>query len=214
MFFILFEMSAEKRIITGRNTITSDRDLVIRLINNDQEAFSELYAKYKERLLYFAMKFIKSHEFAEDVYQDAFTVIWQSRRFLDPECAFSSYLYTIVKNRVLNVLRDIENDRKLKSYILANAIDYNDTTNQHLQTNELEIILDKALKRLTPRQHQIFELSRNEQMAHKDIAEMLGISVFTVQEHISLALQSIKDYLKEYPDYLVGLLVIIICLNA
>lgn len=186
---------------------------MVRLINNDQDAFCELYARYKDRLLYFAMKFVKSRDFAEDVYQDAFTIIWQSRRFLDPERAFSSYLYTIVKNRVLNILRDIENDRKLKSYILANAIDYNDSTNQYLQTNELEVILTKALKKLTPRQRQIFEMSRNEQMTHKEIAEILGISVFTVQEHISIALKSIKDYLKEYPDYLVGLLLILICIN-
>lgn len=206
-------MSIEKRIISERNTITNDRDLVVRLINNDQDAFCELYARYKDRLLYFAMKFVKSRDFAEDVYQDAFTIIWQSRRFLDPERAFSSYLYTIVKNRVLNILRDIENDRKLKSYILANAIDYNDSTNQYLQTNELEVILTKALKKLTPRQRQIFEMSRNEQMTHKEIAEILGISVFTVQEHISIALKSIKDYLKEYPDYLVGLLLILICIN-
>ncbi len=206
-------MSAEKRIITGRNAITNDKDLVIRLIHNDQEAFCELYARYKERLLYFAMKFVKSHEFAEDIYQDAFTVIWQSRRFLDPEKTFSSYLYTIVKNRILNILRDIENDQKLKSYILANAIDYSDSTNQHVQSNELKTILDKALKELTPRQRQIFEMSRNEEMTHKEIAEELGISVLTVQEHISIALKSIKRYLKDYPDYLVSLLLILICIN-
>lgn len=206
-------MSAEKRIISGKNNVANDNDLVVRLIRDDQEAFCELYAKYKDRLLYFTMRFVKSREFAEDIYQDAFTVIWQSRRFLDPEGAFSSYLYSIVKNRVLNELRNIENDRKLKSHILANTLDHSDSTNQHLLTNELEAILVKALKKLTPRQRQIFEMSRNEQMAHKEIAEMLGISVFTVQEHISIALKSIKHYLKEYPDYLLGFLLILISVN-
>jgi len=199
--------------MTESNAIVNDKDLVVRLIHNDQEAFCELYARYKDRLLYFSMKFVKSREFAEDIYQDAFTLIWQSRQFLDPEKTFSSYLYTIVKNRILNILREIENYQKLKSYILANAIDYSDVTNPHVQTNELEIILDKALKKLTPRQRQIFEMSRNEQMTHKEIAEILGISVFTVQEHISIALKSIRQCLKEYPDYLAGLLLILICIN-
>lgn len=206
-------MPAGKREITESKSITNDRDLVIRLINNDQEAFCELYAQYKERLLYFAAKFVKSHGFAEDIYQDAFTVIWQSRRFLDPEKSFSSYLYTIVKNRILNILRDIENNQKFKSHILANSIDYSDNTNQHIQANELKTILDKALKELTSRQQQVFEMSRNEQMSHKEIAETLGISVLTVQEHISVALKTIKIYLKEYPDYIVGLLIILICVN-
>ena len=200
-------------VVTEINTIANDKDLVVRLINNDQEAFCELYAKYKERLLYFAVKFVKQCEFAEDIYQDAFIVIWQNRRFLDPEKTFSSYLYTIVKNRILNILREIENDQKLKSHILANAIDYSDVTNQHVQINELKGILDKILKKLTPRQRQIFEMSRDEQMTHKEIAEVLGISVFTVQEHISIALKSIKHYLKEYPDNMVGLLLILICIN-
>lgn len=207
-------MSAERRQITGNNDSPNDRDLVVRLINNDQDAFCELYARYKERLLYFAVKFVKSHEFAEDIYHDAFSVIWQGRRFLDPEKTFSSYLYTIVKNRILNILRDIENDQKLKSYILSNALDYSDVTDQHIQRNELEIILDKALKKLTPRQRQIFEMSRNEQMTHKEIADKLSISVFTVQEHISISLKSIKNSLSEYPDYLVGLLLILICVNV
>lgn len=206
-------MPVENKKTIGSNGIAEDRDLVIRLINNDREAFCELYAKYKDRLLYFAVKFVKSHESAEDIYHDAFTVIWQSRRFLDPEKSFSSYLYAIIKNRILNILRDMENNRKLKSYILANSIDYSDSTNQYIRTNELRVILDKALDKLTPRQRQVFEMSRNGQMAHKEIAETLGISVLTVQEHISVALKTIKSYLKEYPDYISGLLIILICVN-
>ncbi|HBG40329.1 MAG TPA: RNA polymerase sigma-70 factor [Porphyromonadaceae bacterium] len=204
-------MSTEETEITGSNAIAEDRDLVIRLINNDQEAFCELYAKYKTRLLYFAAKFIKSNEFAEDIYQDAFAVIWQSRCFLDPEKSFSSYLYTVVKNRILNTLRDIENNQKLKSHILDHSIDHSDTTNQFIEASELQAILDKALAKLTPRQRQVFEMSRDAQLSHKEIAETLGISVFTVQEHISIALKTIKSYLKEYPDYISGLLLLLIC---
>ncbi|HBX46648.1 MAG TPA: RNA polymerase sigma-70 factor [Porphyromonadaceae bacterium] len=204
-------MSTEETEITGSNAIAEDRDLVIRLINNDQEAFCELYAKYKTRLLYFAAKFIKSNEFAEDIYQDAFAVIWQSRCFLDPEKSFSSYLYTVVKNRILNTLRDIENNQKLKSHILDYSIDHSDTTNQFIEASELQAILDKALAKLTPRQRQVFEMSRDAQLSHKEIAEILGISVFTVQEHISIALKTIKSYLKEYPDYISGLLLLLIC---
>lgn len=86
-----------------------ERSLVLRLIDGDEDAFCELYASYKNRLIYFAMRFLKSREYAEDVFQDAFTVIWQGRRFINPDTSFSSYLYTIVRNRVLNQLRDLDN---------------------------------------------------------------------------------------------------------
>lgn len=65
-----------------------ERSLVLRLIDGDEDAFCELYASYKNRLIYFAMRFLKSREYAEDVFQDAFTVIWQGRRFINPDTSF------------------------------------------------------------------------------------------------------------------------------
>lgn len=61
----------------------NERSLVIRLIAGDEDAFCELYAAYKNRLIYFAMRFLKSREYAEDIFQDTFTVIWESRRFIN-----------------------------------------------------------------------------------------------------------------------------------
>ena len=89
-------MPKSKENMYATDTLMDERELVLRLIDGDEDAFCELYAAYKNRLLYFAMKFVKSREFAEDIFQDAFTVVWQSRRFINPDASFSSYLYTIV----------------------------------------------------------------------------------------------------------------------
>lgn len=113
-------------------TLIDEKALVLRLIDGDEDAFCELYAAYKGRLIYFAMRFLKSREHAEDVFQDAFTVIWQSRRFINPDASFSSYLYTIVRNRVLNQLRDLDNQNKLKEHVLAQAVDYTDETKNEI----------------------------------------------------------------------------------
>ena len=99
-------MPKSKENMYATDTLMDERELVLRLIDGDEDAFCELYAAYKNRLLYFAMKFVKSREFAEDIFQDAFTVVWQSRRFINPDASFSSYLYTIVRNRILNQIRD------------------------------------------------------------------------------------------------------------
>lgn len=167
-------------------TLIDEKALVLRLIDGDEDAFCELYAAYKGRLIYFAMRFLKSREHAEDVFQDAFTVIWQSRRFINPDASFSSYLYTIVRNRVLNQLRDLDNQNKLKEHVLAQAVDYTDETKNEILANDLRQLILRALQQLTPRQREIFEMSREQQMSHKEIAETLGISVNTVQESISL----------------------------
>lgn len=195
------------------DTLIDEHELVIRLIDGDEDAFCELYAAYKNRLLYFAMKFVKSRDFAEDIFQDAFTIIWQSRRFINPDASFSSYLYTIVRNRILNQIRDADKENTLKEQILSQAIDYTDDTKENILANDLREIINKALEKLTPRQREIFEMSREAQMSHKEIADALGISVNTVQEHISVSLRTIRTFLSKYADTYADMLLILICLN-
>lgn len=192
-----------------------ERALVLRLIEGDEDAFCELYAAYKNRLIFFAMRFLKSREYAEDVFQDAFTVVWQSRRFIDPDASFSSYLYTIIRNRLLNQLRDAANEEKLKESILSQALDYTDNTKREVMLNDLKFIISRALEQLTPRQREVFEMSREAQLSHKEIAGKLGISVNTVQEHISSSLKMIRNYLIKYSDSeYVDLILLLICLGA
>lgn len=192
-----------------------ERSLVLLLIGGDEDAFCELYAAYKNRLIYFAMRFLKSREYAEDVFQDAFTVVWQSRRFINPDASFSSYLYTIVRNRILNQLRDAANEEKLKENILSQALDYTDDTKREVMLNDLKSIISRALELLTPRQREVFELSREAQLSHKEIAENLGISVNTVQEHISTSLKIVRAYLVKHSggEY-IDLLLLLFFLNT
>jgi RNA polymerase sigma-70 factor (ECF subfamily) len=103
-----------------------EHELVLRLIDGDEDAFCELYSAYKERLIYFALRFVKSKDYAEDIFQDVFAIIWKGRRFIDPDASFSSYLYTIVHHRVLNQLRDLDSESRLKESILAHAVDYDE----------------------------------------------------------------------------------------
>ncbi|MCC8171562.1 MAG: RNA polymerase sigma-70 factor [Parabacteroides sp.] len=194
-------------------TLIDEHELVNRLIRGDEDAFCELYAAYKNRLLYFAMKFVKSRDFAEDIFQDAFTVIWQSRRFIHPDASFSSYLYTIVHNRILNQICDLDKETALKEQILAQAIDYMDDTQEKILADDLREIIAKALEKLTPRQRKIFEMSREAQMSHQEIADTLGISVNTVHEHISVSLRTLRAFLAKYSNTYADALLILICLN-
>lgn len=191
-----------------------ERELINRLINSDEEAFCDLYALYKNRLMYFAMKFLKSKEFAEDVFQDAFASVWQNRRFLNPESPFSAYIYTIVRNRILNLLSTFENEKKLKESILSSAIEIDNETSQSILDADLSAIIEKAIENLTPQQSKVFEMSRKRFMSHKEIAAELGISVYTVQQHISTSLRLIRTYLTKYSETYTDLLILLFCLNS
>lgn len=165
---------------------SDERSLVLRLIEGEEDAFCELYAAYKNRLIYFAMRFLKSREYAEDIFQDAFTIVWQGRRFINPDASFSAYLYTIVRNRILNQLRDLSYQDKLREQILSQAVNYTNETRDEIIANDL---------------------------SHREIAEVLGISVNTVQESISISLKTLRAYLEKNSIVGSDLILILICLN-
>ena len=193
--------------------LSDERSLVLRLIEGDEDAFCELYAAYKNRLIYFAMRFLKSREYAEDIFQDAFAVVWQGRRFINPDASFSAYLYTIVRNRILNQLRDLSNQDKLREQILSQAVNYTNETKDEIIANDLRQFISRALQQLTPRQREIFQMSRERQMSHREIAEVLGISVNTVQESISISLRTLRTYLEKNSIVGADLILRLVCLN-
>ena len=193
--------------------LSDERSLVLRLIEGDEDAFCELYAAYKNRLIYFAMRFLKSREYAEDIFQDAFAVVWQGRRFINPDASFSAYLYTIVRNRILNQLRDLSNQDKLREQILSQAVNYTNETKDEIIANDLRQFISRALQQLTPRQRGIFQMSRERQMSHREIAEVLGISVNTVQESISISLRTLRTYLEKNSIVSADLILLLVCLN-
>lgn len=190
-----------------------ERKLVADLIDGDETAFCQLYSLYKERLLYFAVRFLKSADFAEDVFQDAFASVWQNRRFINPNEPFAPYIYTVIKNRILNLLAGIEKEQELKKVILSNSIDFHMKVEEEVIESELDKLLEKALEELTPQQRNIFEMSRKEYKPHKQIAQELNISVYTVQQHISTSIKKIKSYLEKYGEAYTDIVLLLICLS-
>jgi RNA polymerase sigma-70 factor (ECF subfamily) len=192
----------------------NEKELVVRLTRDDESAFCELYAQYKNRLFYFAMQYLKSAAFAEDVYQDAFAAVWQTRRFIDPELPFSTYLYTIVRNRILNLLRNMDTESNLKNHILSQALDYTEETQDTINENDLTELLAQAMSELTGKQRTVFEMSRNQGLSQKEIAAQLDISVTTVKSHLSAALKTLQEYIRKHYDASSGLILILFCLNS
>lgn len=181
-----------------------DNQLIQGLVNNDQDAFCSLYAKYRRKILHFILTFLKSEDIAEDICQDVFMIIWRNRNFLDPNASFQSYLYTIARNRVLNFIRDNAQKQLLDDIIMAEAIDIGADVFENITAKELERNIEQAIEKLTDRQREIFNLSRHKGLSHQEIAQMLHISVSTVNEHITNALKAIQNHLgKIYNVYIV-----------
>lgn len=185
-----------------------DNKLLVDLVNDDESAFCFLYAKYRRKLYLFALTFLKSGGAAEDIVQDVFTLIWEKRKFIDPDNSFQSYLYTITRNRVLNYIRDNANKQSLEEIIYAEAIDSGDDTFNKVTTDELAHLLEQSVEILTSRQKEVYILSRKEGLSYQEIANKLNISVGTVGDHITDALRAIHNHLKKHYDIYTAFLIL------
>lgn len=184
----------------------TDTELVNLLIRDNETAFSELYVRYKDKLHYFCLSLLKSEEETNDIVQEIFIRLWESRIFINPDLSFSSFLYTIARNRILNYFRDMDIDAKAKSILAQNKPVEEDVIESNLIYTEYQNILKEAIEQLSSQRKKIFNMSRMDNLTHKEIAEQLGISVNTVQEHISESLRFIKTYFGKHSDISISIL--------
>ena len=177
-----------------------EKELVELFIGGSQAAFGELYVRYKERLMYLSRRLMKNETEQEDIVHDIFVQLWELRNSINPELSFSAYLYTMTRNYILKKFRHFDVHTRFAQTVLMNATELTNETEDEIIDNDYQILLNKAIDKLSPRQKEIFQLSRIQEFTYKEIADMLQISVETVQEHASIALKKIRVYLKQHAD--------------
>lgn len=173
-----------------------DKDLVLAMKAGNKAAFDALYNKYKARMILFSIKFIKTHEIAEDIYHDIFTQIWIHKGDLDEDKSFSSFLYATLKNRLLDEIRKRLTDEKFRA-TLTEDTSHNETLNGII-SEDFGRLYNQSLNSLTPQQRIIFSMSRNDNKTYKEIACHLNISINTVKTHLSQATSSMRNFLSKY----------------
>ena len=176
-----------------------DAELVSALKNNDHDALKRLYDRFYLELYYFALKYLKNKALAEDAVQDVFIIIWDERNRLDASKSIRAFIFTILKNQVLNIIR------KYKKEILT-AFDNQSSVPTHFheessdQKNELKKtdIIMRAVERLPERQKEIFYKKVLDENKNNQVASDLSISENTVKVHYQRSLKTIKAYLQNY----------------
>ncbi len=140
------------------------------------------------------MKYVREVDDAKGIVQDVFVVLWDKYPTLPADTNFKSYLFTAVKNRCLNQLRD---RKKMTSMDALRDADFADETDD-LSTQELEAEIEIALNTMPSKCREAFELSRNQGLKYAEIAEQMGISVKTVEAHITKALGILREHLAKF----------------
>lgn len=177
---------------------------------NKREEYSEIYRIYFPRLVRFSQTYLPSPEDAENVVQDIFLYLWEHPELLASLKNRNAFLFTIVKNRCIDQLRNRihlqklsavdEKELKFKLYSLQSFEENN------LSETEIESIIQNAIDSLPERCREIFILSRLKGLKHKQIAEQLQITTNTIEGQISIALRKLREKLKNHLPILVFLM--------
>lgn len=180
-----------------------EKELLIRLIEGDGDAFEKIYYHYVERVYYFAYRYIKNQEDTEEIVQEVFTKIWESRRNINVEMSFGGYILTTTKNTIFNEYRKKVNHQAYCTYIISYLQKNMQNVEDEIIYNDLMDLLNKTISELPPKRQEIFKLSRFNGLPYKEISERLSISEKTIETHMRLALRDIKNVIEPILDKII-----------
>jgi len=175
-------------------------DIVSLIKTGDKKAFEELFKKYYTPLCRFAISFTKDEMAAEEIVQEVFVTIWEQRDKLAIHTSIKSYLYMATRNRALNYLKSQNIQSAYKEEISACSTEGENSTDNLMNHEELQTLITKAINSLPEKCRAIFNLSRNDELSYKEIAEYLDISIKTVENQMGIALKKLRVQLRPYVD--------------
>lgn len=161
-------------------------------VYDDQQAYQELFYLFYHPLLRFANAFVRSRELSEEIVSDVFIRIWERRSHLQEIGNLKVYLYISVRNTSLKYLLRHQKQASIALDDLQVELEsqYQDPE-QLLLTAELMKRLTQAIDELPPRCKMVFKLIKEDGLKYKEVAEILNISIKTIDSQLAIALKKI-----------------------
>lgn len=177
-------------------TIRDIEEIIRRLKQDEKKALDDLFGYYYPRLFHFSKSILKIEAEVDDILQEVFVKLWLNRHKIGNVETFNSYIFTITKNEVLNLIRTNIRNNSFKNELFQRSVAEEFQMHSQLEFNEVKSGIDQVISQLPEKRRQIFILSRTEGFSNKEIAQQLNISEKTVEDHITHAIKKIKISLK------------------
>jgi RNA polymerase sigma-70 factor (ECF subfamily) len=170
----------------------SDANLWLLVREGDEAAFKEIFERYNALLYSHVINKLDDEDEARDMVQDIFIALWEKRSTIH-EVNIAGYLFTAARNKILNSIRHRKVISKFEKDFRNFAGDHAVNNVEHsIYKRELEAIIEMEIAALPERMREVFELSRKGCLAHQEIADQLGISKHTVNDHIKASLKILR----------------------
>jgi RNA polymerase sigma-70 factor (ECF subfamily) len=183
--------------------ILPEQELLNGLKRHEITAYEMIFKSYYQPLCNYAYSYLQDHDEAEEVVQSTFLSIWEKKDSLEIRSSLKSYLYAMVRNASLNMIKHQKIKQRYAGEELELGKDSEESVSNQVASLELEKRIEVALSYLPEQCRLIFKLSRFEELKYAEIADQLNISVKTVENQMGKALRIMREQLKDYLPLLI-----------
>ncbi|MDR0976869.1 MAG: RNA polymerase sigma-70 factor [Prevotellaceae bacterium] len=172
----------------------------------DIPLFNTFFTRYRPRFVRFACAYIRDEAMAEDIVVDSMIYYWENRGRLPADTNIPAYILTSVKHKCIDYLRHRQLTQSVSDHLTqlhAWELSTRIATLEEFEPNdifstEIQEIVRRTLSTLSPQTRRIFEMSRYDNLSHKEIAERMGVTTKAIEFHITKATKVLRPALKDY----------------
>jgi len=189
----------------------NEKGLLLQIISGDTDAFAEIYDLYKDRIFAFAYTLTKSKEIAEEATQEVFVKLWEKRDQINSDFPLTPYIKKITYNYIISFFRKVKLDKQLQQNLYRNMEALRNSNEDEILQKELNNLYRRAIEELPQQKRTAYLLSREQHLSYEEIALQMGLSKNTVRNHMTEAIQFIRNYITNHAD--LACLILAICIH-
>lgn len=193
-------------------TLHNEKLLLQEVADGNQNAFEYIYKKYNDFVYGFVIKYVKSPELTEDITQEIFIRLWDSRNLLTDIDSIRDYLFIIGRNYTINLLKKAASENAAKGEMVRHYQPVQEDADKKLLSVEYDQFIQNVLDSLPAQTRNIFRLVREQHKSYDEVAAELGISRNAVKKHMVRSNRTFKDILGNRYDTLLSLMVLLFLL--
>ncbi len=170
-----------------------ESELLSRLRDGDDDAYTAIFREHYPGLVVSATRLLGERALAEEIAQDVLLELWRRRASLVLTGPVRAYLHSAARNRALNRLRQARTAQRGEVYVRGPS--ESPAADASALSSELAVAVAAAMATLSEPQREVFEMNRTRGLTYNEIAELLGISVKSVEARMGRALKQLRQHL-------------------
>ena len=187
------------------NPVTLVEKVLISKLNvGDYAAFSSIFTAYYQDLVIFATRFTHDLNNAEEIVQDTFVRLWEEHESVKVTISLKSYLLKIVQNKCIDWYRHKKIMQTHNNFVMESSPQFEYDTDSYILYSELQEQIETALGMLPVAISEVFRMNRYKGLKYHEIADILDVSIRTIEVRIGKALHMLRNHLKEYFVFVTG----------